>query len=69
MALDGTLLYSITEELKQELIGGKINKVFQPEKDEIHLVIRHHKKKLPAAAFRQQQLSKNSSYGKDKAQS
>ncbi len=56
MALDGTLLYSITEELKQELIGGKINKVFQPEKDEIHLVIRHHKKNYRLL------LSANSNY-------
>jgi predicted ribosome quality control (RQC) complex YloA/Tae2 family protein len=40
MALDGIFLHSITSELKQYLIGSKIDKVNQPEKDEIILTIR-----------------------------
>jgi predicted ribosome quality control (RQC) complex YloA/Tae2 family protein len=40
MALDGIFLHSITSELKQYLIGSKIDKVNQPEKDEINLTIR-----------------------------
>lgn len=40
MALDGIFLYSLTNELKKELIGSKIDKINQPEKDEIILTIR-----------------------------
>ncbi len=40
MALDGIFLYSIINELKRELIHGKIEKINQPEKDEIILNIR-----------------------------
>src|SRR3712207_6032167 len=40
MALDGIFLYSIIDELKTNLVNGKIDKVNQPEKDEIILNIR-----------------------------
>ena len=40
MALDTLALECIKEELKKEIIGGKIEKVYQPEKDEIMIVIR-----------------------------
>lgn len=40
LALDGIYLYSILSELRSKLIGGKINKVNQPEKDELSVVIR-----------------------------
>lgn len=40
MALDGIYLYSIIEELKDKLLNCKIDKVNQPEKDEIILTIR-----------------------------
>jgi predicted ribosome quality control (RQC) complex YloA/Tae2 family protein len=40
MALDGIFLHSIVIELKQYLINSKIDKVNQPEKDEIILTIR-----------------------------
>ncbi|GAB6150275.1 Rqc2 family fibronectin-binding protein [Clostridium botulinum] len=40
MALDGIFLYSIIDELKNTIINGKIDKVNQPEKDEIILNIR-----------------------------
>ena len=43
MALDGTLLYSLKNELENLLIDGKIDKIHQPEKDEIHLLIRNNK--------------------------
>lgn len=40
MALDGIYLYSIIEELKNTIINGKVDKINQPEKDEIILNIR-----------------------------
>ena len=43
MALDGIFLYSIVKELKNELINGKVEKINQPEKDEVVLNIRNSK--------------------------
>lgn len=40
MALDGVFLYSVINELKGTIINGKVDKVNQPEKDEIVLNIR-----------------------------
>lgn len=41
MALDGFVISNIINELNENLIGGKIDKVYQPEKDEIILQIRN----------------------------
>lgn len=43
MALDGIFIHSILQELKSKLLGGKVEKVTQPEKDEIILNIRNEK--------------------------
>lgn len=40
MALDGIFINSLVSELKETLIGSKIDKINQPEKDEIILTIR-----------------------------
>ncbi|MGL5634958.1 MAG: Rqc2 family fibronectin-binding protein [Sarcina sp.] len=40
MALDGIFMHSLINELKENLIGSKIDKINQPEKDEIILTIR-----------------------------
>lgn len=40
MAFDGILLNQLTIELKEKLIGGRIDKIHQPEKDELTIVIR-----------------------------
>ncbi|WP_129724867.1 Rqc2 family fibronectin-binding protein [Xylanivirga thermophila] len=40
MALDGVMLSCIITELKAKLLGGKVEKVYQPERDEINIVIR-----------------------------
>ncbi|MGL4741942.1 MAG: Rqc2 family fibronectin-binding protein [Sarcina sp.] len=40
MALDGIFMHSLINELKDNLIGSKIDKINQPEKDEIILTIR-----------------------------
>ncbi|WP_368487853.1 NFACT family protein [Clostridium sp. BJN0013] len=43
MALDGIFIHSILQELKLKLLGGKVEKVNQPEKDEITLTVRNEK--------------------------
>lgn len=40
MALDGFVISNIIYELKEKLIGGRINKIAQPEKDELILTIK-----------------------------
>ena len=39
MAFDGITTYHLVKELKAQLVGGKIRKVYQPENDEVHLLI------------------------------
>lgn len=46
MALDGLVVASIVEELKSLLCGNKIEKVYQPEADELILLIRSQGKNL-----------------------
>lgn len=46
MALDGIYLYSLVEDLKKSIINSKIDKINQPEKDEIILTIRKERKNL-----------------------
>ena len=41
MAFDGLVISNLKKELKETLLGGRINKIYQPEKDEIHLVIKN----------------------------
>lgn len=43
MALDGIFIHSILQELKSKVLGGKVEKINQPEKDEIILTIRNEK--------------------------
>lgn len=43
MALDGIFLHSIIHELKNTIVNGKVDKINQPEKDEIILNIRQGK--------------------------
>lgn len=40
MPLDGIYLYSIKEELRSKLLGSRVDKISQPEKDEIVLSLR-----------------------------
>lgn len=44
MSLDGIVLRAVVNELKAKLINGKIDKVYQPEKDELIINIRCQKK-------------------------
>ena len=43
MALDGLVIHSLVDELSSKLLGGKIDKVHQPEDDEVVLYIRNNK--------------------------
>lgn len=43
MALDGITLRSLVHEMKSKLVNGKIDKITQPEKDEIWLTTRNEK--------------------------
>ena len=43
MALDGLVIHSLVDELSSKLLGGKIDKVHQPEDDEGVLYIRNNK--------------------------
>ncbi len=40
MSFDGFVTRSVTEELKEKILGGKIDKVYQPEREELILSIR-----------------------------
>ncbi len=41
MALDGVTLAHLITELKPQLVGARIDKIYQPEKEEIHLLLRN----------------------------
>lgn len=43
MALDGVVIANIIKELKDTLIGGRINKIAQPEPDELLLTIKNNR--------------------------
>lgn len=46
MAFDGIYLYSLVHQLKNSIINSKIDKINQPEKDEIILTLRKERKNL-----------------------
>ena len=46
MALDGIFLKSLLDNITPTLIGAKIDKINQPEKDEINIIIRQNRKNL-----------------------
>ena len=43
MALDGLVIHSVAHELSTKLVGGKVDRVHQPESDELVLYIRNNK--------------------------
>ena len=40
MAFDGVTIANVVSELKKELLGGRLNKIAQPEEDELLLTIK-----------------------------
>lgn len=55
MPLDGVLLTQLTNELKEGLLGARVDKIYQPSRDEIVLVLRSRsgQQKLLISAFAQ----------------
>ena len=45
MALDGIYLYSLVQDLKKSITNSKIDKINQPEKDEIFVTLRKDRRK------------------------
>ena len=43
MALDGLVIHSLAHELSTKLVGGKIDRIHQPENDEMVLYVRNNK--------------------------
>ena len=43
MAFDGITIANITSELNQTITGGKINKIAQPENDELLITVKNNK--------------------------
>ncbi len=43
MAFDGLVVASLAHELKEALAGGRINKIYQPERDELILTIKNNR--------------------------
>ena len=41
MAMDGVTIAGLVKELKDSLIGGRIYKIYQPEVDEICLIVKN----------------------------
>lgn len=46
MAFDGIVIANLTHDIKQKLEGGRINKIAQPEKDELLLTIKNNRETL-----------------------
>ncbi len=46
MAFDGIVIANLTHDIRQKLEGGKINKIAQPEKDELLFTVKNNKETL-----------------------
>lgn len=44
MSYDGIVTHFVVEELKEKLIGGKINKINQPDRNDIHMIVYNNRK-------------------------
>ena len=53
MALDGIVIANVVYELRNVLIGGRINKIAQPERDELLLTIKELTEKYINYSFRE----------------
>lgn len=42
MPMDGLTLSFITQELSEALVGGRVDKIAQPERDELNILVRNH---------------------------
>ena len=42
MAFDGFTVSALVKEIKEKLVGGRINKIAQPEKDELIITVKNY---------------------------
>ena len=43
MAFDGIVISNVVRDMKEKLIDGRIYKIYQPEKDELNIVIKNNR--------------------------
>ena len=55
MAFDGIVIANLAHDIKSRLEGGKINKIAQPEKDELLFTIKKQPGDLPSVYLSQRQ--------------
>ena len=53
MAFDGITIANIVKELNNTIVGGKINKIAQPEADELLLTIKNNRTQYTSFNFSQ----------------
>ena len=46
MAFDGIVIANLTRDIRDKLEGGKINKIAQPEKDELLFTVKNNRETL-----------------------
>ena len=42
MPMDGLTLSLVTRELREALVGGRVDRITQPERDELNILVRNH---------------------------
>ena len=62
MSYDGFVTHSVVHELSEKILGGKIDKIYQPESDEVAMVYKNLQRQLSAAFVCQRVKRKGSSY-------
>ncbi len=62
MALDGITVSNIVYELSSLLKGGRMDKIYQPQKDEIVISVRNNSTGLQTSSFCKPKPSKTSHY-------
>lgn len=43
MAFDGIVISNVVRDMKEKLVDGRIYKIYQPEKDELNIVIKNNR--------------------------
>ena len=58
MAFDGIVISNVVRDMKEKLIDGRIYKIYQPEKDELNIVIKNNRENYRLAACRRMPASR-----------
>lgn len=54
MAFDGIVISNVVRDMKEKLIDGRIYKIYQPEKDELNIVIKNNRRITGCSCLRMQ---------------